>query len=141
MLNTSVTTNVPSQVIFLLPLTIIGVPGSRSCTSSVSMVTMSLPFIVSIVSIVKLSSPLRLKNVGMFFTSSSVSHLVLCSPYSKSVSIKFSGWLTRNLLTGSIKASSGSNLAESTSTKTCRVSSLLIAEQSYASVIVVVSFT
>ena len=50
-------------------------------------------------------SPLRLKKVGMLFVSSNVSHFVDCKPYSKSVSIKFSGLETRIFETGSTNLS------------------------------------
>ena len=58
----------------------------------------------------------------MFLTSSRVSHFVDCKPYSKSVSIKFSGFDTRSLDTGSVNVSSGANAAWSASMKICNLS-------------------
>jgi hypothetical protein len=44
------------------------------------------------------------KNEGILLINSTVSHFVGCRPYSKSVSIKFSGLDTRNFVTGSINS-------------------------------------
>ena len=61
------------------------------------------------------TSPACEKIVGIFKTVCNVSHFEDCSPYSKSVSIKFSGLDTLNLLTGSSIASSNPDLWKSVS--------------------------
>ena len=55
------------------------------------------------------------KKRGIFSTSSIVSHLVDCGPYSKSVSTRVLGLDTRILLTGSTSASTGSNSTDALS--------------------------
>ena len=90
---------------------------------------MLLPAVVVMLVIAMSSSPFLEKNVGMFLTISRVSHFVLWRPYSKSVSIRFSGWLTRILLTGSTNVSEGSKTWKSDSTKICSLSVLDMLEQ------------
>ena len=75
----------------------------------------------------------------MLLTSSSVSHLVDCRPYSKSVSIKFSGVDIRILETGSTNVSEGEKATLSSSAKICSLSVSAIAVVSCAKTNVVFS--
>ena len=74
---------------------------------------------------------------GILLTSSIVSHFDPCNPYSKSVSIRFSGVLTLSLCTGSIKDSPNSISSCSWSTKICSSSLALIDDVSLSRVSVV----
>ena len=66
----------PSAKIVCVPFTIIGVPRRSSCAVAVLTRTLELPAVVSILVTSSAASPDRLKNVGMLFVSSSVSHFV-----------------------------------------------------------------
>ena len=74
---------------------------------------------------------------GILSTNSIVSHLVGCRPYSKSVSIKFWGFETLILWTGSNIDSPGSILFSCSSTKIWISSLSLIEVVLYSNVIVV----
>ena len=95
----------PSAVIAFEPLTFIGVPTASPWSRDVLTVTSLEPVIVVIEEIFGIVvSPLLEKNDGVLLISSTVSHLVGCRPYSKSVSMRFSGSDTRSLVTGSINS-------------------------------------
>ena len=117
-----VTTNAPLAVFSDAPWTMIGLPWTRPWGSPVSTTICELSVTVRIDVIGRSASPFLLKKVGMLLTSSRVSHLVDCRPYSKSVSIKLAGVDTRNLDTGSVYVSSGMKVFASASMNTCNVS-------------------
>ena len=82
----------PSAVTDFVPVTLIGIPAERPCSSAVTTVISRVPlFVVIELMLGMVVSPLFEKNDGVLLISSTVSHLVGCTPYSKSVSIKFSG--------------------------------------------------
>ena len=99
----------PSAVLEFVPLTSIGSPTDNWWGNEVVTDTLSELAIVSIAEIPGIEVLESLEYTeGILFTSSKVSHLDACSPYSKSVSIRFSGLDTRNLCTGSISDSPAS---------------------------------
>ena len=88
-----------------MPFTVIGIPTERPWSSEVVTVISREPTIVLIDEMFGIVvSPDLEKNDGVLLISSSVSHLVGWRPYSKSVSIRFSGSDKRSLVTGSMNS-------------------------------------
>ena len=132
------TRNLPSAVLEVNPCTSIGAPTVKPCSSWVVTVIFSEPwrdvtFVTSAIEYVVLLA----KKEGTLFTSSTVSHFVGCRPYSKSVSIKFCGFETLNLLTGSVNVSEKSTFCSCLSKNICIESDASIEEVSKSNVNVV----